>query len=106
MFGLVVGVVALSIAQAILFPMLIAIQGDLSTSENQALVTNLFVLFKYIGMVLGVILGDIFGVEWAYLITIFIIVAVLLFSFRVLLDDEGVRDRVFEEMGLGNKRSE
>ncbi|HIC77920.1 MAG TPA: MFS transporter, partial [Sulfurovum sp.] len=74
LFGLVVGMVALSIAQAILFPMLIAIQGDLSTSENQALVTNLFVLFKYIGMVLGVILGDIFGVEWAYLITIFIIV--------------------------------
>jgi len=36
------------------------LQGDLSTSENQALVTNLFVLFKYIGMVLGVILGDIF----------------------------------------------
>jgi len=106
LFGLVVGMVALSIAQAILFPMLIAIQGDLSTSENQALVTNLFVLFKYIGMVLGVILGDIFGVEWAYLITIFIIVAVLLFSFRVLLDDDGVRDRVFEEMGLGNKRSE
>ena len=96
--GLLIGMIAISIAQAILFPMFIALQGDLSNQENQALITNLFVLFKYIGMVLGVILGDLFGVELAYLVSIMIIVLVLLFSFRVLLKDEELKETIAKEI--------
>jgi len=78
--------------------MFIALQGDVSTPKTQALVTNLFVLFKYVGMVLGVILGDLFGVEWAYLISVGIIVMVLIFSAKLLFNDETMKKRVLEEM--------
>ncbi|CAA6822266.1 MAG: Major facilitator superfamily MFS-1 [uncultured Sulfurovum sp.] len=105
LLGLVVAMVLVSIAQAILFPMFIALQGDISTKENQALITNLFVLFKYIGMVLGVILGDVFGVEWAYMISVVIIIVVLLFSFRVLLDDKVLKLKIFNEMSGVNKHA-
>jgi len=50
-------------------------------------------------MVLGVILGDLFGVKWAYLISVGIIVMVLIFSAKVLLDDETMKRKVLEEMG-------
>lgn len=72
--GLVVGMVGISIAQAILFPMFIALQGDIATLENQTIITNLFVLFKYIGMVSGIVIGNIFGIEYAYMVVFFIIV--------------------------------
>jgi hypothetical protein len=49
-------------------------------------------------MVLGVILGDLFGVEMAYLISIVIIVLVLIFSMRELFDDERLKRRIFNEM--------
>jgi len=91
---LFIGMCFVSVAQAILFPMFIALQGDVSTPKTQALVTNLFVLFKYVGMVLGVILGDLFGVEWAYLISVGIIVVVLIFSAKVLLDDETMKRKI------------
>ena len=95
---LLIGMTFISIAQAMLFPMFIALQGDISTPQNRALVTNLFVLFKYIGMVMGVILGDIFGSEWAYLIAFFIIVLAVFFSVRELWDDERLKSKVLEEM--------
>jgi hypothetical protein len=50
-------------------------------------------------MVLGVILGDLFGVEWAYLISVGIIVMVLFFSAKLLFNDETMKMKVFEEMG-------
>ena len=62
-YRLLLGMIFISVAQAILFPMFIALQGDVSTPKTQPIVTNLFVLFKYIGMVLGVILGDLFGIS-------------------------------------------
>ena len=49
-------------------------------------------------MVSGVILGDIFGVEMAYMIAFGIIVIALLFSIRELLDDERLKRKVLEEM--------
>ncbi len=86
--GLVVGMVGISIAQAILFPMSIALQGDIATPENQTIITNLFVLFKYIGMVSGIVIGNIFGIEYAYMVVFFIIVTILWFSFSLLLIKE------------------
>lgn len=97
-YRLLLGMTFISVAQAILFPMFIALQGDVSTSKTQPLVTNLFILFKYIGMVLGVILGDLFGVEWAYLISMVIILLVLIFSMREFFDDERLKKRIFDEM--------
>ncbi len=99
-YRLLLGMMFVSVAQAILFPMFIALQGDISTPKTQPLVTNLFVLFKYIGMVLGVILGDVFGVEWAYLISMVIIVLVLIFSIGELFDDERLKKRIFDEMDV------
>ena len=99
-YRLLLGMTFVSVAQAILFPMFIALQGDISTPKTQPLVTNLFVLFKYIGMVLGVILGDVFGVEWAYLISMVIIVLVLIFSIGELFDDERLKKRIFDEMDV------
>ena len=99
-YRLLLGMAFISVAQAILFPIFIALQGDISTPKTQPLVTNLFVLFKYIGMVLGVILGDVFAVEWAYLISMVIIVLVLIFSIRELFDDERLKKRIFDEMDV------
>lgn len=97
-YRLLLGMIFISVAQAILFPMFIALQGDVATSKTQPLVTNLFVLFKYIGMVLGVILGDIFGVEWAYLISFWIIVLVLILSTKEILNDVNLKERILKEM--------
>jgi len=97
-YRLLLGMIFISVAQAILFPMFIALQGDISTPKTQPLVTNFFILFKYIGMVLGVILGDVFGAEWAYLISMVIIILVLIFSIKELWDDERLKNRIFEEM--------
>ncbi len=97
-YRLLLGMIFVSVAQAILFPMFIALQGDVSTPKTQPIVTNLFVLFKYIGMVLGVILGDLFGVEWAYLISIVIMVLVLILSMRELFDDERLKKKILNEM--------
>ena len=95
---LLMGMTLISVAQAILFPMFIALQGDVSTPENQPLITNFFVLFKYIGMVSGVLLGDFFGAKWAYLISFGLIVLVLLFSIKELFDDKHLKNRILEEL--------
>ena len=97
-YRLLLGMTFVSVTQAILFPMFIALQGNVSTPKTQPIVTNLFVLFKYIGMFLGVILGDVFGVEWAYLISIVIMVVVLILSMRELFDDERLKKKILNEM--------
>jgi len=62
------------------------------------LITNFFVLFKYIGMVSGVLLGDFFGAKWGYLISFGLIVLVLLFSIKELFDDKSLKNRILEEL--------
>jgi len=94
---LIMGMVALSIAQSILFPMSIALQGDIATPSNQATITNIFVFFKYLGMILGIVLGSFFGIEWVYGVTALMLLIIVVFTFRLLLDESQLKENIMHE---------
>jgi MFS family permease len=91
--------VAISIAQAILFPMSIAFQADIATPQNQRAITNVFVFFKYLGMIVGILLSDLLGLEWVYLVTTLMIVSILIFAWSVLIDESRLKDKIIDELG-------
>jgi len=87
-----------AISQSILSPLFIAIQGDISTIENQPLVTTVFIFFKYIGLILGIAIGAIFGIELGYLASVTLFVLILLFTYGLMHDISMVKERILDEL--------
>jgi len=98
LFSLSLATILVAISQSMLAPIFIAIQGDVSTTQNQSLVTTVFIFFKYIGLMIGIAIGSIFGIEWGYLVVITIIVLTMWFAYGVMEDMEVVCDKIFEEI--------
>ena len=92
-----VGTLFLALAQSFLAPIFTAVQGDISTVENQPFITTVFIFLKYIGLLVGVAVGSVFGLEWTYLIVIFIIGMALLVSWELMADLNLQRERILDE---------
>ena len=95
---LTLATVLLALSQSILAPLFIAVQGDVSTIENQPLVTTIFIFFKYIGLIMGIGIGAIFGIEWGYLVVIAIIVLTMWFAYGLMENMGVVREKIAEEI--------
>lgn len=78
--------------------MMIAFQGDIATKENQSIITNFFMFFKYLGLVTGVMIGGIFGIKSAYIIVFFIIAIIISFSYDVLKNTKSIKAKILNEI--------
>jgi len=92
------GTLFLALAQSFLAPIFTAVQGDVSTSENQPFVTTIFIFLKYIGLLVGVAVGSIFGLDWVYWVVIVMMAIVVLLTQKLMADLNIVRDRILDEL--------
>jgi len=95
---LIVGTIFISIANSILLPMQNALQGDISTVENRSLVTSSFMFFKYIGIILGFILGYLLTVSMVYIASMLIVIIILGLSYTLLLRLSHMQEQVASEL--------
>ncbi|MCK4440438.1 MAG: MFS transporter [Sulfurovaceae bacterium] len=87
-----------AISQSILAPLFIAVQGDISVKENQSIVTTVFIFFKYIGLIVGIGVGAIFGIKFGYIVSIILIGSTLFFNYRLMANMKIVREKILKDI--------
>jgi len=100
LFLLIIASILLAMSMALLNPIFIAIQGDISTSHTQSYIINIFMFFKYLGLILGIYIGMFLGIKLAYLVIIGFVGIGLLFGYKLMLDISSLKIQIKKEMDL------
>jgi len=95
---LIIASVLLALSMTLLSPIFIAFQGDISTAETQTYITNIFMFFKYLGLIVGIAIDMLFGIEWAYFVIIILIGTGLVLGYKMMLDIPLLSTKVKKEI--------
>ena len=99
-FVLIIASILLALSVTFFNPIFIAIQGDISTSNTQVYITNIFMLLKYIGIITGIALGMLLGTKLAYMVTMILVVIGYLLGYKLMLDMPLLKRKVEKEINI------
>jgi len=97
---LILGSMLLASAMTLLSPIFIALQGDISSVNTQVYVTNIFMFFKYLGLIVGIAIGMFFGIELAYIAIMVLVLISLLLGYKLMLDIPLLATKIEKEIDL------
>ena len=100
LFMLIIASIFLALSLTLLNPIFIALQGDISTSNTQIYITNIFMFFKYIGLIVGIAIGMFFGIEWAYIVILLLLIMGLVFGYKLMSDMLFLKTKIGQEINF------
>jgi MFS family permease len=98
LFVLIIASTLLALSLTFFNPVFIALQGDISTPDTQVYVTNIFMFFKYMGVIVGIALGMLLGMELAYVVMMSLVLIGLLLGYKLMLDMPLLKMKIGKEI--------
>ena len=95
---LTIGSILVALAMTLLSPIFIALQGDISSSTTQVYVTNIFMFFKYLGLIVGIAICMLLGIKSAYLALMGLVILGLLVGYKLMLDIPSLKIKIEKEI--------
>jgi MFS family permease len=97
-FTMLVALLLLSVSIAILLPMFSALQKDITMPESFSTITNLFVGYKYFGVIFGIGISYLFTIELVYIISFLIVFLIVIASYGTFTNFKELRNQIQVEL--------
>ena len=94
LFMLIIGSLLVALSMTLLSPIFIALQGDISSSNTQVYITNVFMFFKYLGLIVGIAICLLLGIKLAYLVLMGLVLIGLLLGYKLMLDIPSLKRKI------------